>query len=573
MLLVGAVAAYAFFLRCLHLLNPDHYYIVGPDSYFFDWQVKLLLSGENAFWTFHAGLVYPLAYIARSLSVVTGTSSEQALRLAGILVPPLLGVISVLVIYLTVSRMYDRRVALFSAFAWAIAPVPVFFQAAGYLDRDGLSILLAIVGASIFYFARSWSFTVGRLELGWLVGGFAVFAVAAFLYIEWLWLGSAILLGILVAVVALEILIGFVSRLAPRLLAEEDLLALPIVFLKTTPSGIVAAVRTSSWKPLAVVFTMSLLVGAVAFDSVGIRGIYTQGSQLVHDALSGTSTTAELQPMNTADLFSYGFLTIPLLVGLYVVVRNRRRCDIFVLGWFGVLFVAGLFSIRLFLYAAPAICVIAGLGLSILFDSGKTRLSFTDLWEAFMFGNRRLFAYAKAAAGIVLLLLLLLTSFSAYQLGSQRLMAPNREWEAALTYLRESTPEETVVMSWWDYGYWILDVAERQPVVDNGRHWEEVDRDIALIYVATEDSEAVSMMQRYGASHLVFSTLEYASLPRITELALGESLGDRNSVPAKLRDSLYARSLSGAWEFGDQLKRVYPGPEVEEPQVIILKLD
>jgi asparagine N-glycosylation enzyme membrane subunit Stt3 len=572
LVVLGALAVYASILRCLHLLNPDHYYIISPDSHVFNWQAKLLLSGETPPMTLHSGLTYPMAYIARSLNLVTGMPPEQALKLAGILVPPLLGVISVFAIYLAVSRMYDRRAALFSAFAWAIASVPVFIQAAGYVDRDGLSIVLITMGVFICHFSRNWSFTVGRLELGWLVGGFTVFAVATFLYIEWMWLGSVILLSILFAVVAIEMLTTFASRLVRSLLAEEDLLAMPMVFLKTTPSGIVAAVRGSNWKPLAAVLTVSLLVGTVAGGSVSIRGMYAEGSQLVRDALSGTATTDELQGLTAGDLLSYGLLTIPLLIGLYVAVRNRRRSDILLLGWLGVLFLGGLIAKRLFLYAAPAICVLAGLGLSILFDFGKAKLSLSDLTAAFMLGNKRVVVYARMAGGVVLVVLLLLASFSAYHLGSYRLMAAGNEWEAALTYLREGTPEEAVVMSWWDYGYWILDIAGRQPVVDNGRHWEQIDRDIALVYVAEEDSEAIGIMERYGANYLVFSTLEYGSLPRITELALGERLGDFSSIPAEMRDSLYARSLSGTWEFGDRLKRVYPGPEVEEPEVVILRV-
>ena len=572
LVVLGALAVYASILRCLHLLNPDHYYIISPDSHVFNWQAKLLLRGETPVAMTGHGLTYPMAYIARSLNLVTGMPPEQALKLTGILVPPLLGVLSVLAIYVAVSRMYDRRAALLSAFAWAIASVPVFIQAAGNVDRDCLSIVLITVGVFVFHLGRSWSFAVGRLELGWLMGGFAVFAVAAFLYIEWTWLGTVILLIILVAVVTLEMVTTFVGRLVRSLLAEEDLLALPLVFLKTTPSGIVAAVRGSNWKPLAAVLTMSLLVWAVAGGSISMGGMYAEGSQLIRDALSGTATTAELQGLTAGDLLSYGLLTIPLLIGLYVAVRNRRRSDILLLGWLGVLFLGGLVGKRLFLYAAPAICVIAGLGLSILFDFGKDRLSLSDLTAAFMLGNKRLVVYAKMAGGVLLVALLLLGSPLAYQLGSYRLVAAGNEWEAALTYLRESTPEKTVVMSWWDYGYWIKDIAERQPVVDNGLHSEGIDRDIALVYVTTEDSEAVGTMQRYGADYLVFSTLEYGSLPRITELALGERLGDGGSIPAQMRESLYARSLSGTWEFGDRLKRVYPGPEVEKPAVVILRL-
>lgn len=573
LLLLGVVAAYAFLLRCVHLLNPDHYYIISPDSHFFNWEAKLLLRGENTDGTLHSGLTYPLAYFAKTISSVTGASPEEALRLAGILVPPVLGVLSVIAIYLAVSKIYSSRVGLFSAFAWSVAMPAVMTQASGYLDRDGLNLLLIIIGASAFYLAGDWPLRLGRLEVGWLVGGIAVLAVSALLLMEWLWLGAAILVGIVVAMVALEFVIGLASRLVPSLLAEEDPLALPLLFVRKVPPSIVAAVKASSWKPLAVVLVVGLMVAVIGPGTLTLQDMYREGSQLVQDALSGTATVSELQGLTLGDLLSYGLLSIPLLIGLYIAIRSRRRADILYLGWFGVLFLGGLFARRLFLYAAPAVCVIIGLGLASLIDRSKLGLSRGDLRMALNVVPNRLLRYARIAAAVVLVLLLLPPSLSAYQLGSYRLVAANNDWEAALDYLSESTPAEAVVMSWWDYGYWILDIAERKPVVDNGRHSEATDHDIALVYVTKEDSEAVRVMQRYAADYLVFSTVEYGSLPLITELALGERFGDGVSMPRQMRGSLYARSLSGDWEFGGGLKRAYPGPEVAEPRVVILKVE
>ena len=34
-------------------------------------------------------------------------------------------------------------------------------------------------------------------------------------------------------------------------------------------------------------------------------------------------------------------------------------------------------------------------------------------------------------------------------------------------WLRQNTPETTVVMSWWDYGYQIAGMADRPTLVDN----------------------------------------------------------------------------------------------------------
>jgi asparagine N-glycosylation enzyme membrane subunit Stt3 len=155
------------------------------------------------------------------------------------------------------------------------------------------------------------------------------------------------------------------------------------------------------------------------------------------------------------------------------------------------------------------------------------------------------------------------------------MIAASNDWQNALTYLRDNTPRKAVIMSWWDYGYWILDLAERRPVVDNGFYaydWERL-HDVGLAYATSEASEAVRVMQKYGADYLVFSETERVILPAIAEYGLGKAYGDDPSIDEELKDCLYNRVLSGDFQSDSGLKRVYPGPEVENPEVVILGLE
>jgi len=91
--------------------------------------------------------------------------------------------------------------------------------------------------------------------------------------------------------------------------------------------------------------------------------------------------------------------------------------------------------------------------------------------------------------------------------GSNFLIATN-DWLDAMTWLREKTPDDAVVASWWDYGYWITTLGERKSVADNStlidwrieqlaqaflstpdQGWkilQEIDADYVLIYVAAQ---------------------------------------------------------------------------------------
>jgi asparagine N-glycosylation enzyme membrane subunit Stt3 len=278
-----------------------------------------------------------------------------------------------------------------------------------------------------------------------------------------------------------------------------------------------------------------------------------------------------MQGIGLADLLIYGFLIIPLLVGVFTTVVKHRRADLFCLSWFACLLLLGIFARRVFLYAAPAGCIIAGLGLAFIWDLEKHQLLHRYIETSVL-------RYARVGVAAFLLLLLFVSSILSYTFVSQsRLMAPDNNWQDALAWLRDenNTSKEAVIMTWWDYGYWILDLAERRPVVDNGFYAYDQERlqDIGLAYCTKDAPEAVRVMQKYGADYLVFSEMEIAILRSITRFGLGEAYGDRHSIPPELEGSLYDQALSGDFQSESGLKRVYPGPEVENPEVVILGLE
>jgi len=564
-LCVASIAAYALVLRFLHLFSAGHYYILSADSYFFNWQAHKLLSGESIPMSSYGGLTYPLAYLARAIGIVFRNSSEGALKIVGLVLPLMLGVVSIIVIYLAVSRIYGKRVGLFSALAWAIVAPAVFIQAAGYLDRDGLSILLVMTGALIFPLSSDWHWRVKGLDMGWVKATLAILAVGVLLYLEWSWLGPFLLLVILIGALAMEISVLFCRRLFSDLPQEEDPVALAFGLLKRLPVSLADALKRSNWRPVVLIAGLGISVAAAR------PGLYNEMTGLLWDILAGKEFVAELQGISLFDLTVFGFLLIPLLLGLHMLLRSSRRADFLCLGWFVVLFLGGLFARRLFLYATPAICIISGVGLARLFEFGPLRLSRANLALA-LNDLGEFFSYAWASAAVLLLsLVVVLGTVSAYHVGSDPRASADSDWQAALLYLRDNTSEGAVIMSWWDQGYWIRDLTDRQPVVDNGLHWDEADHDVAVAYVTTESSEVVRIMQKYGADYLIFSKVEYAILPVMTGYALGQAYGNGQSIPKEMRDSIYSRSLSGDFQLSGDLQRIYPPPGSEAEVVILAR--
>lgn len=560
------IAVYACLVRCLHLLNRDYYYVISPDSYVFQWQARHVLEGEPIRYSWHGGLTYPLAYIAKGVNLAIGVPVEKALDCACIFVPLILGLVTMLLLYLIVSRIYGRRIALLAAFSMAAAAPVWYIQAPGYLDRDGLSLILIIAGAFIYYLLKDWHIQLHGFDAGWIVGFTAVLGIEVLLYLEWVWLGPVILLAILCGAYMMEFIGDLWRRVVPVLMKPGlDLMEIPGKMLAAVPS----VMKASNWRPLLLL----LGVSGLAATASGWSQITSIGLQTVRDALRGGSTVEELQGMSVGDFLQYSVLLLAIVLGLFIVFKRWRRQDWFIVGWFVTLLALGLFARRIFLYAGPSACVLSGIGLADLLEPQGIKLSWAEV-QMIRLDEKLLLRYVAVAAGVVIILASMALSFAAgYYAVSQPLVAANNDWEEAMFYLRDHTPPEAIVMTQWSYGYWILDLAERKPVVDNGFWTENENKDIALVYTATDISEAVRVMEKYGADYVVFSRVDYVLLPTITKDAFGESYGDSKSIPKEMSHSLYARSLSGEFLSGEGLRRVYPAASIERPEVVILTLE
>ena len=543
--LLGLVAVYDIFLRCLHLLRHDHYYLISPDSYFFHWQAQRVLSGETVPLTWHSGLTYPLAYAARFIAFAFDIPRTDALDVAARWVSPALGVCSLVVMYLAASKMFGRRIGLLTAFVWAITFMVCFIEAAGSIDRDALSLLLLMTGAFVFYLSRSWHVRVGHWDLGWLMGGLMILGIEALLFDEWVWLGPVLLVVVLASGFAAEFFTRYLWHTLRSWLTGGDAWAMA----RRSLQAVGTALKESNWRPFALVLCLSVVIAAV---KPGFPYMYRTGMELVSSALGSSNATGEvqeLQGMGLGDIVGFGLLLIPLLAGFYAAVKRHSQADLFCLGWFVGLFALGLFSRRVFAFALPAASLLSAVGLGIILDFRV---------------RRRFVRHIRIGAAITLMLLLVFFSLQAMYVGQHPRIAVHKNWQDALAYLKGAAPEDAVVMTWWDYGYWILDLANLRPVVDNGfYYWDEGRlRDIGLAYCATNAVEAEESMRKYGAEYLIFSRQDIEILPSITRYGLGEAYGDRKTIPDEMNDSLYTRALNEDFQSEDGLSVCYRNEDV-----------
>jgi len=83
------------------------------------------------------------------------------------------------------------------------------------------------------------------------------------------------------------------------------------------------------------------------------------------------------------------------------------------------------------------------------------------------------------------------------------------DWLETVAWIRENTPPGSVIMSWWDYGYWITTLGDRPTIIDNATINTT---QVALVGKAFISNNSISLpiMKRLNVSYVVvFTTLPY----------------------------------------------------------------
>jgi len=101
----------------------------------------------------------------------------------------------------------------------------------------------------------------------------------------------------------------------------------------------------------------------------------------------------------------------------------------------------------------------------------------------------------RGAALLAALGLLLVPIRNGVALASGITPRMNDAWWEALSYIRETAPEEAVVTTPWDFGYWAAYVAERRVTADGGSLRTQLPYWIARVLVAPSDREATGLLR------------------------------------------------------------------------------
>jgi len=419
--------------------------------------------------------------------------------------PAFMGGASVFAIYLVGKETLDRRCGLIAAFFLAFNPGFMQRTTAGFFDNETIGVFATLM---TFYFfiktirtGKTVHAFLGGLFMGYLAlswGGFN------FVYLILpLVCGLMILLkkynsNMLIAYAGIEgiglliFALGYSFRFDTFFTSIElggifyfsiFLIIFHLLYTKRGdyPRIYDGIINTIKWGLIPVVFVGAVIIW-VAPDLLPFgfgNRLLSVLSPLFRESLNLVASVAEHMP-SAWSVFYYNTL-IPLMLlplGLFFLFKRANFADILLLTFLILIFYFTGSMIRIILLFAPAACLVGAYGLvNILkiFGSfyGEQRAGISRKRKRQV---KRMIGKSEIGAvyfivGIMCIAQVMHASNIAITQLSQSQITPGgqiHDWEESLTWMKTNLPGTTVVVSWWDYGYWLTPIGNMTTVNDNG---------------------------------------------------------------------------------------------------------
>jgi len=252
-----------------------------------------------------------------------------------------------------------------------------------------------------------------------------------------------------------------------------------------------------------------------------------------------------------------GISILFFLVGLYIVIRNPTNRNIFlvIFGITSLYFAASM--VRLLAIFAPAFAIIAGIGIL-----GVLKPFYTLLQESprnIAKTKRKLARVSKEYSGVAIFLIFMLLvsslafspqtgglprainqaytptaiSGSSLPIGGSSLTTSVDAWINTLDWVKSHVPSNNVVVSWWDYGFWLTYLGNCTTLNDNTTENTTQIENVGFIYMANE-TQAMQMLSTYNNKDnpgrvnyiLVFTVLGISQTSTGSYVAIPAGYGD-----------------------------------------------
>jgi len=91
-----------------------------------------------------------------------------------------------------------------------------------------------------------------------------------------------------------------------------------------------------------------------------------------------------------------------------------------------------------------------------------------------------------ASLGLLIVILCIFMLPTYIGMGKSDFSTPPQKWHEACQWIKNNTPQDALIIAWWDYGYWIEYLAGREAYIDGGQNKQRV-TEIARLLLSHKD--------------------------------------------------------------------------------------
>jgi len=445
--------------------------------------------------------------------------------------PPIAASLASIFAYLLNKEIHSREAGILSAFFIAISWGYIYRTTFG-AKHEALAI--PALFATFYFFIRAYKKdSLLNAILAGLSLGIIVFSWGAYLYpwnfialVTFLWIlthpGDTKLAKIyLITNIIGQIFIAVTPRFGPKaafysvmatLPMTTNLLATLVLLGKLKPTLQMKSNRTALsilGIGLVIIFLVLWQLGIIASVSFRILAVIIPLWREV-----GVTTVAEHAIPTWVALFQdYKNLMFFSMFAFFILLpRKDFKMRFMALFWVTSLYAASSMA-RLTLLYAPAVVSIASIGIVELF---------TSLFTLYKSRESRYRGKIVSSEAIVLTIIILIILITPYVFQNPSIRHSHQppliltssipmsdindykyvDWISALEWIKTNIPPNTVIATWWDYGYWISVNTLRNTTCDNGTIDSKQIRKIARAFMLDEET-ALEIFKELGVEYVV----------------------------------------------------------------------
>ncbi len=494
-----------------------------------------------------------------SYLVLNALGFKVSLQFAAFLVPVIFGTLGVLYIYRLASELISERAGLFAAIIMSITPAYLSRSIAGFVDNESIGVLLTV--ASFFYFsqalnhddlrsaikagvalallASSW----GAFRFGYdLVALYALVLVMTGNYSARLLKQYSMTVGV---ASSLMILLPRIS--GGFLLDAEGLGPLGILLIMMVFGIIQNASRDlnpEQFRRLVISSFVVILALAIALAAllVSIGFLGKIGDKFISVLLPGDrnklpliDSVAEHQPLSWGSFyFNMNTMVFFIPIGIYEAIRKPTEKNLFILtlGLTSIYFSGSM--IRLMLLLAPAAVLLTALAIDQLLISygliAHKRINKTSVRASRLRRTQKIGEVEIIITYFIILIFVGSIISNGLNAADQRFSSPEltpgqspkdsfADWPQAFEWMKTHTSYKLwaqnssedrpgnppIMLSWWDYGYYITSLGETASLVDNATTNSTQIGTVGTMLM-WNTSASIKLMYKYNVQYILINS-------------------------------------------------------------------